>query len=234
MTAIQVLEAALELGIYFLDTAPAYGKSEERLGKFLGNLHRSERENLIVETKFGEYWDEESGKSLVDHTLDGLLRSLDRSLSLLGGIDVLLLHKATPEALLSEGVACAFEEAKRSGVREIGASVSDSSSLQIAISMPDLSFIQFPYNLSNVSLSSGFSLCNRLGKRPVVNRPFNMGQLLHSDYSSDIQLDTATSAFEFVLQQPFGGFVLTGTKNVNHLRQNCLAFRRAKSDVSKP
>src|SRR5262245_16020336 len=45
-----LLDLALECGINLLDTAPAYGSAEARLGKFLG----ARRERFFVVTKTGE------------------------------------------------------------------------------------------------------------------------------------------------------------------------------------
>jgi len=44
-----VVEAALDAGITFFDTADSYGDSEERLGQALGR-HRDE---VVIGTKFG-------------------------------------------------------------------------------------------------------------------------------------------------------------------------------------
>lgn len=47
---LELLQSAQELGINVLDTAPAYGTSEERLGKLLKN----QRHDWILCTKVGE------------------------------------------------------------------------------------------------------------------------------------------------------------------------------------
>jgi aryl-alcohol dehydrogenase-like predicted oxidoreductase len=45
-------------GVYFLDTAPAYGPSETILGEFLHEGGR-DQPHLIIATKMGEHWIEE-------------------------------------------------------------------------------------------------------------------------------------------------------------------------------
>ena len=50
-----LLDVALACGIQFLDTAPAYGISEERLGKVL--TERSPDEPWVIGTKAGEEYD---------------------------------------------------------------------------------------------------------------------------------------------------------------------------------
>ncbi len=52
-TSLQTLEAATEAGVTFFDTADIYGggDSERRIGKFLAK--RSDRDRLLIATKFG-------------------------------------------------------------------------------------------------------------------------------------------------------------------------------------
>ncbi len=86
--AMALLETALELGINTLDTAPAYGNAEERLGKLLAG--RRDRWNVI--TKAGEEF--EGGRSRFDFSPAGIRSSLERSLVRLGTdrVEVLLIH----------------------------------------------------------------------------------------------------------------------------------------------
>src|SRR5687768_16043339 len=72
--ALAVLERAVAVGYTFFDTAPSYGWSEQRLGRF---LRTQGSEGLTIATKFGELWDFDRGETRVDHSYDGLCRSLD-------------------------------------------------------------------------------------------------------------------------------------------------------------
>jgi aryl-alcohol dehydrogenase-like predicted oxidoreductase len=58
--SIELLRALLPLGITYVDTAPAYGLSEERIGKALA----SSRSDLVLSTKVGESF--ENGISTYD------------------------------------------------------------------------------------------------------------------------------------------------------------------------
>ena len=66
-------------------------------------------------TKAGEHWDAESATSYVDHSRDALVRSIDRSLRLLGRVDLLQIHKANVEAIARPDVAEALGYAKSCG-----------------------------------------------------------------------------------------------------------------------
>lgn len=107
------LSYARKLGIFYFDTAASYGRSEERLGKYLTSLSHGERENIIVSTKFGDHWSFAKNEAYVDHSHDALKKSLDNSLSLLKKIDLLYLHKAHIQALHNPDVTKAFNYAKR-------------------------------------------------------------------------------------------------------------------------
>src|ERR1019366_8677555 len=52
-----LLERAFTLGVRYFDTAPSYGVSEERLGRFLGALTAGERGAGRIATKFRRHWD---------------------------------------------------------------------------------------------------------------------------------------------------------------------------------
>src|ERR1022692_788872 len=143
--ALTLLERAFALGVRYFDTAPSYGVSEERLGRFLAALTPGERSALRIATKFGEHWDAAKGEPFVDHSLDALKRSLDGSVARLGRIDVLQLHKTTTRVLASDDLARAWEYAAALGITAIGASVSDVESAALAIASAAYSVLQLPY-----------------------------------------------------------------------------------------
>ncbi len=70
----KLLHTALELGINVIDTAPAYGSSEERLGQLLpGN-----RADWHIVTKVGEEFID--GQSLFNFSPSHIQKSIERSL----------------------------------------------------------------------------------------------------------------------------------------------------------
>lgn len=83
-----LLDAARALGINLLDTAPAYGLSEERLGKLLPGR----REDWVIVTKAGETF--ENGASRFDFSAGAIRASVERSLKRLRTdcVDAVLLH----------------------------------------------------------------------------------------------------------------------------------------------
>ncbi|MGD0655782.1 MAG: aldo/keto reductase [Thermoguttaceae bacterium] len=225
---LEFLKGAYELGIDFFDTAASYGSSEERLGKFLRTLNPGQRERISVSTKFGDHWDGRAGNSYVDHSFDALVASLDRSLSRLGKIDVLQLHKTTPQALKSDDLKRALDYARGKGVTRFGASVSDLESGRMVCESDVFSIIQCPYNAENAKFGEIIDLAEEKHKLVLTNRPFGMGKMLYNENQEVLDKKTRQiEAYKFILRKKFHGFILSGTKSLEHLRENIEAFRLA-------
>jgi aryl-alcohol dehydrogenase-like predicted oxidoreductase len=81
-----IIDRAIDLGINYIDTAPAYGDSE----KVIGEVFNTEKRDCVLSTKLG-------GKPVPFDPRDKgtLRRSIDESLRLLGrdSIDVLFIHE---------------------------------------------------------------------------------------------------------------------------------------------
>lgn len=86
--ARQLLLLARELGINLIDTAPAYGNSEERLGQLL----QGQREHWVIVTKVGEEF--EQGQSHFDFSARHTRLSVERSLQRLrtDRLELVLVH----------------------------------------------------------------------------------------------------------------------------------------------
>lgn len=96
--AEHLLNGVLDAGITLIDTAPAYGSSEERIGRFIG--HR--RGEYVLCTKAGEHHGDEG--STFDFSAAGIRRSLDESLARLrcDHVDILLLHSSGEDMSILE------------------------------------------------------------------------------------------------------------------------------------
>jgi len=86
---INILNICIEHGINLLDTAPAYGTAEERLGKALKAFNR---DDFFIATKTGEEF--ENGESQHIFTKKHTQMSIERSLRRLGTdrLDSVLVH----------------------------------------------------------------------------------------------------------------------------------------------
>jgi aryl-alcohol dehydrogenase-like predicted oxidoreductase len=114
----KVIDAAIESGVMFFDTADRYGKgqSEDFLGRALGRR----RDQIILATKFGmELEPHQKGASpkYVHEAVEASLRRLrtDR-------IDLYQLHQPDPETPIAETLGALDELVRAGKVREIGCS----------------------------------------------------------------------------------------------------------------
>jgi aryl-alcohol dehydrogenase-like predicted oxidoreductase len=118
-----VVKAALDAGVTLFDTADIYGlgSSEELLGKALG----SERENVVVATKFGM---DMQGANGPDWGVRGSRRyirtAVEASLRRLGTdwIDLYQLHRPDPRTPIGETLAALDELVREGKVRYLGSS----------------------------------------------------------------------------------------------------------------
>jgi len=228
--ASALLDEALRLGVRVFDIAASYGDGEAKFGCWLSALDSRSRANLFIATKFGEHWDAGRNEPFDDHSRDALILSLERSLSRLGRIDLLQVHKTTPHVLESSSLDEALAAARRAGITLFGASAREEISARMAIADPRFSQIQVPYNRDNPRFSDVIGEATANGKLVWTNHPLMMGSLV----SADATVDELAGCFGFVLAKRFTGAVLCGTASANHLRANLLAFRQAANARPNP
>jgi len=156
----EVVDAALVAGINFFDTADAYGegKSEELLGRFLGNR----RSQVIVATKFGlEMAGQGSGArpEYIRKAFDASLRRLKTDY-----IDLYQLHKPDPDVPIAETLGALDDLATAGKVREIGCSNFSAQQLREAAAASAAR----PGSARFVSVQNGFSLLHREPEEGVL------------------------------------------------------------------
>lgn len=140
--ASEVMNAALDKGINFLDTAACYDLSEEQLGAAVS--HR--RSEFVLATKAGHSLPRGEGE---DWTADVISQSIDRSLKRMktDHVDVLQLHSCTVEILERGDVIEALQRARDAGkTRFIGYS-GDNENAEWAVDSGIFDTLQTSYNL---------------------------------------------------------------------------------------
>ena len=113
-----VVDAALDAGINFLDTADIYGRtmSEEYLGRALAGR----RDRVVLATKFGMMVDAERHGARPEY----VRRALDDSLRRLGTdyVDLYQLHRPDDTVPIADTLGALDDAVKAGKVREIGCS----------------------------------------------------------------------------------------------------------------
>ncbi|MHC4218636.1 MAG: aldo/keto reductase [Planctomycetota bacterium] len=204
----RLLNAVLDLGINYIDTAPAYGLSEQRIGRTLG--HR--RRQYVLSTKVGETFLD--GRSTYDFTARGVRSSVERSLRRLDAdvLDLVFIHSDGSDLeILERTDAVPTLEALRSEghVRAIGLSAKTVEGARAALSWSDAVMVE--YHLDDPSCAPVITEAAAADVGVVVKKGLASGRLEPSD------------AVQFVLETPGVGSLVVGTLNIDHLRENVLA-----------
>lgn len=219
--AVRFLKEAFKAGIRVFDTAPAYGKSEEYLGKFLDTLSAAQRQECFIATKCGEEYDFDSGATRIDHSLSGIERSIERSFKRLSRVSLLQIHKATP-ALISDKAMLRLLARYKDKIPFMGVCATDIKTAECALAVPFFDFIQFPYNRDHPELRPLFARAWKAGKTVFISRPFASGALFADRHiPSGAEREIIRDSLAFILKEmKWGGVVLVGTNNAEHLREN--------------
>jgi len=149
-TAIQLIQAAVEQGINFFDTARGYGRSEAVLGKGLAGLPP-----CVVATKVSVPEDisglsSSELRNAVMASLDTSLRELRRDV-----LDIVQIHNAKVGILESGEVLSVLETARRQGkLRVIGASVYGAENAVAALRCGSIEVLQVALSLLDQRMMS--------------------------------------------------------------------------------
>ncbi len=210
----ELLALAQELGINLLDTAPAYGSSEERLGQLL-----QRRQDWVLCTKVGEEF--ENGTSRFDFSAAHTRASIERSLRRLRTdyLDLVLIHSdGNDEAILRDG-ACVdmLRRCQQEGlVRHIGMSTKTSAGGIMAAEQLDV--VMLTWNLQQRD-TEALQAALRLGKGVLVKKGLMSGHVQGG--SGDLVRDS----MQLIFREAGIGSMITGTINPAHLRSNVATAR---------
>jgi aryl-alcohol dehydrogenase-like predicted oxidoreductase len=215
----KILDLAQNLGINYLDTAPSYGLSEERLGELLVG----QRKDWIIVGKVGE--DFESGQSFYNFTCAHFESSLVRSLKRLRTdyIDVLLIHSDGSDLniLNNNELIRAMQGFKRRGlVRAIGASTKTIEGGIRALELMDVAMVA--YNPTYTLEKPVLDYAARNNKGVLIKKGLASGHI--DQFSGE---DPVKSALNFIFDHPGATSVVVGTINPAHLVHNVQACTRA-------
>jgi aryl-alcohol dehydrogenase-like predicted oxidoreductase len=124
--AVRMIHWAIDQGVNFIDTAPAYGfgHSEEVIGR----ATHDRRDRVVLETKVGEYYPD--GKKSWSFEPAFVRQSIDESLRRLRTdyVDSFLLHLPADGGVSVEQALAAMDAAAATGkVRLVGASIYDNA-----------------------------------------------------------------------------------------------------------
>lgn len=209
----ELLALAFDLGINLLDTAPAYGLAEERLGKLLPNS----RHDWVIETKVGESFLD--GESRFDFTAAGTRRSVENSLRLLKTdyLDMVLIHSDGDDVriLREEAVLDTLLQMQQQGwVRTVGISSKTVEGGLLAFEL-GCDVVMAAYNPTYADELPVLEAAAQQNKAVLVKKAFASGHLDKLGGKNPVE-----QALAFAFAQPGVTGVVLGTINPRHLREN--------------
>jgi len=174
--AHDLIHAVIDMGVAVIDTAPAYGLSESRLGAALGDR----RDRLFLSTKAGETF--EDGCSRYDFGEAAVAASVQRSLDRLctSCVDMVWVHSdGGDQAILHQGGALrALEQARHAGrTRGVGFSPKTLDGAMGAIDDPRVDAVMLEFHPRDASMLPAVQRAGRAGKAVFVKKPLASGHL---------------------------------------------------------
>lgn len=208
-----LLDQAKDLGINLLDTAPAYGSSEQRLGRLLRG-----REDWIISTKVGEEFT--NGKSFFDFSAEHTRRSVERSLRNIktNYLDLVLIHSDGRDDYILDSTDClsTLRKMQEEGlIRAIGMSTKTVAGGLKAVELTDV--VMATYNKAMQDDSAVIDSALAQNKGVMIKKALNSG---HACKGAG---DSAAESLRFSLGRAGVSTVIIGTINREHLAANVTA-----------
>ena len=246
--ADKFLNAVLDAGINFIDTAPDYGVSEERIGRFIA----SRRSEYVLATKCGCDYQQHDDHLEVIHTWtrDVLFRNLEASLERMQTdyIDLMQFHGGDAETIKAAGLVETLLEFKAQGlIRFIGSSNSIPN-LQGMIDLGVFDTFQIPYSclapnhhdLITAAADTGAGIIVRGGiahggpdaeiQRPALNDVWTAARL--DDLLTE-EMNRAELILRYTLSHPCCHTTIVGTCNHDHLAENIRSLEKGRPFTTK-
>ena len=228
-----VLDRALALGVTLIDSAPSYGLSEARIGRWLG----PRRQDVLLSTKVGY-----GVPGVPDWTPRAVTAGVDAALTRLGTdwLDLVHLHSCTAETLAWGGVLEALDDARQAGKVRVVSYAGDGAGVDHAVRsglvgavMPSASVLDQGFLRTGLGAAKDRGL-GVVAKRPLATAPWRhrgppgaTDQRTYWDRLQALGLDFGPDwpgiALRFVAFTWGIDAVLTGTTDPEHLAQSAAA-----------
>ena len=235
--AERILNAVLDAGINFIDTANVYGRSEELIGRFISRR----RDEFYIATKCGcQLVDAgDHDETPRNWTRQHLTHSIDESLQRLrtDHVDLLQLHNPTVEALEQYELVRVLADARQAGkTRFIGVSAT-LPHLPHFLKLGVFDTFQIPYSalereheawISRVTEASAGTIIRGGVAKGALSKPDTPGWKAWSrDRLDDLLdgMDRMAFMLRFTLTHPDAHTTIIATLNPDHLMANLKAVQ---------
>ena len=235
----ELLACARDMGVNFVDTAPSYGYSEERLGELL----RKERKDWVIATKAGEEFKADAfsdqGISRFDFSAKHTRMSVERSLRRLRTdyLDLVMIHSDGNDLdiLLNSGALQTLQQLKQEGwIRALGISSKTLEGGLLAAEVCDAVMVM--YHTHYTDEEPVIAKSAQQGAAVLLKKVLASGHICHdappvqaeSKDPSEHQ-DPIQSALNFAYAHPGVTSAVIGTVSLQHLRANLIKALRAQN-----
>lgn len=254
--ATQIIKTAIANGVEYIDTARAYGNSEEVVGKALSEGWQGRVKVITKLSPLDECLDTTDAE-VISARVDVSVFQSCMALNV-KSLDVLMLHRAK-HFTMCHGVVwkrlLMLKEA--SYIQDLGVSIQTPEELCQALSIKEISFIQMPLNILDSRWDGAVQKINKIkaSRKLVIHiRSALLQGLLPSEdvenweranvreheyvrgwLNSQVErfnrLNIVDLCFSYVKSQPWVDGVAVGVEEVNQLKQNVRLFE--SSDFSE-
>ncbi|MGY2081653.1 aldo/keto reductase [Modestobacter sp. SYSU DS0657] len=222
--AVRVVQAAVEQGVDFIDTADSYGPVVSE--QIIADALHPYADGLVVATKAGltrtgpGEWIPVGRPAYLKQQVELSLRNLkvDR-------IDLIQLHRIDPEVPLADQLG-AFAELKEQGkVRHIGVSEVSVEQLKAAREITEIVSVQNMYNLTNRQSQDVLDYATAEGIAFIPWFPIATGDLAKPDspvaaVAKELDATPSQVALAWLLAKSPVILPIPGTKSLDHLAEN--------------
>lgn len=184
--AEDILDAALERGINFFDTADMYGsgRNEEQLAGFL----KRKRNDVVLATKYALQRGEDGSFAGVSNDPAYIKQACEASLKRLGVdvIDLYYMHRRDQSVPVEDSVGAMSELVQEGKVRALGLSEVSVDTLRKAQAVHPIAAVQSEYSIVSREMEDAFiPACRELGVAFVAYSPLGRGLLTGAYRSKD-------------------------------------------------
>lgn len=183
--SIATIQAAIDSGVSFIDTADAYGggSNETLVGKAIAGR----RDKVVLATKFGNIYAKDSERG-ADGRPEYVREACEASLKRLNldVIDLYFQHRVDKQVPIEDTVGAMSDLVKEGKVRTLGLSECSSDTLRRAHAVHPISALQSELSLwTQFALNDHLPVCTELGVTYIAYSPLGRGMLTGAIKSDD-------------------------------------------------
>ena len=209
--ALNLISLAKDVGINLIDTAPAYGNSEERLGQLL----KGQLDDWVICSKVGEEFD--NGQSRFDFSAAHTRLSIERSLKRLRTetIDIVMVHSDGNDSHIIEQCEVFDTLATLKAEGKIRAFGMSSKTVEGGLLAAELSDgVMVTWNLEYHHEVPVIDYCQQHDKGVFIKKALASGHAT-LEGSNPVQ-----KSFDMIFAHPGVSSAIVGTISPNHLLNN--------------